>query len=166
MDNVTIDITEAVDNVTVNVSPAVDDVDIIVSTTIDSVDFDITELIDLVDISATSQIDYVTINVNVGFNAEGSWPDPVVSPIKEVEIDVGDICVTEATVNVIDGLVQTTSKILGGVAYKTPTGKDLDELDMDVLDILFKPLAGSIDVKIRSMTGSVAGRFVLWYTFS
>jgi hypothetical protein len=84
----------------------------------------------------------------------------------EVEIDVGTTPVLEKTVNVVDAGVLATSKILGGVANIAPTGKDLDEVEADALELKFQPQAGSININIKGLEGAIADKFKLWYTFA
>jgi hypothetical protein len=85
--------------------------------------------------------------------------------VSEAEIDVGATPVAEATVNVVNASITTASKIIGGIAYSAPTGKDLDEVDMDAISLLFKPLAGSFDIKVKGLEGSIADKFKVWYTY-
>jgi hypothetical protein len=81
----------------------------------------------------------------------------------EVEIDVGATPVSSAVVSVVDAAITTDSTIIGGVAYKQPTGKDLDELSMDSFDLKFEPLNGTINVHIKGLEGSIHDRFIIWY---
>jgi hypothetical protein len=84
--------------------------------------------------------------------------------IGEVEIDVGATPVSQASISVIDAGITTSTRILGGVAYKKPTGKDLDELDMDSFDVKFESLTGTFNVKIKGLEGSISDKFIIWYT--
>ena len=86
--------------------------------------------------------------------------------ITEAEIDVGATPVSEATISVTDAGISTSSKIIGGLAYIAPTGKDLDELEMDALDIKFEPATGSMNVIIKGLEGYIADKFKIWYTFA
>lgn len=96
-----------------------------------------------------------------------TWAAPTASvAITQAEIDVGTTPVAEASVAVTDAGVTTSSKIIGGVAYKAPTGKDLDELEMDALDITFEPATGSLNVKIKGLEGYIADKFIIWYIFA
>src|SRR5258705_13081991 len=62
--------------------------------------------------------------------------------IKQTEIDFGTTPIAEASFTIIDTDVLTNSMIIGTVAYEEPTGKDLDELEMDGLDLKFIPGSG------------------------
>lgn len=84
----------------------------------------------------------------------------------ETEIDVGSTPVIEASVAVANASISTSSKIIGGVAYKAPTGKDLDELEMDVLEVKFEPALGSMNVHIKGLEGYIADKFIIWYAFT
>jgi hypothetical protein len=86
------------------------------------------------------------------------------SATSEVEIDVGSTPVLQASVSVTNAAVTTSSKMTGGVAYKKPTGKDLDELEMDSFDLKFEPLAGAFNVHIKGLEGTIADSFIIWYT--
>lgn len=86
--------------------------------------------------------------------------------ITETEIDVGTTPVAEASIAVTDAGISTSSKIIGGVAYKAPTNKDLDELEMDALEIKFEPATGSVNVHIKGLEGYIADKFIVWYTFA
>lgn len=99
--------------------------------------------------------------------ADGAFAAPTAAvAITEVEIDVGATPVAEAIVSVINAGVSVSSKIIGGIAYKAPTGKDIDELEMDALDIKLEPLAGSLNVHVKGLEGYIAGAFTVWYTFA
>lgn len=101
------------------------------------------------------------------YRADGAFAAPTASvAITEAEIDVGATPVVEAIIPVVDAGVTTNSRVIGGVAYKAPTGKDLDELDMDALELKFEPLAGSMNVHIKGLEGAIEGAFKIWYTFA
>ena len=80
--------------------------------------------------------------------------------IKQTEIDFGDDNYqTEKSFTVTDADVAATDQLVGWVAYEAPTGKDLDEVEMDVLDLKFVSGAGSFTVFTKSLEGSVYGPF-------
>lgn len=83
--------------------------------------------------------------------------------MSQVEIDFGTTPVSEASFTIADASVTATSKILGMVAYVAPTGKDLDELDMDGLDLKFGPGVGQFTIYARGMDGYVADKFKVSY---
>lgn len=99
------------------------------------------------------------------FRSDMTQVAPTVT-ITQAEIDVGTTPVSEATIAVTDAGITTSSKIIGGLAYIAPTGKDLDELEMDALDILFEPATGSMNVIIKGLEGYIADKFKIWYTFA
>lgn len=68
-----------------------------------------------------------------------------------MEIDVGSLPVLQSSIAVVDAGVTTSSHIVGGVAYKQPTGKDLDELDMDSFDLKFEATAGGFNIHIKGL---------------
>lgn len=86
--------------------------------------------------------------------------------ITETEIDVGSTPVSEATINIEDPAMLATSKVIGGVAYEAPTGKDLDEIEMDAFDVKFEPVAGGMNIWIKGLEGYIADKFKIWYTFA
>jgi len=89
-----------------------------------------------------------------------------VASMFEVEIDVGATPVSEASISVTDASITTSSKILGSVAYLAPTGKDLDEIEMDTFDLKFEPLVGSFNLKIKGLEGYIADKFKINYSVS
>ena len=82
--------------------------------------------------------------------------------VTEVEIDVGATPVSEASIAVTDAAITASSKIIGGIAYKAPTGKDLDELD-EPLEVKFEPGSGTFNVHIKGLEGYIADKFIVWY---
>ena len=64
--------------------------------------------------------------------------------IKQTEIDFGTIPVSEKEFTVTDADVLVTSQLIGNIAYEAPTGKDLDELEMDAIDLKFQPGGGHL----------------------
>lgn len=83
--------------------------------------------------------------------------------ISQTEIDFGATPVAEASFVITDAAVSAGSKLVGNVAYVAPTGKDLDELDMDGLDLKFSPGAGSFTLYARGQDGYVADKFKINY---
>ena len=105
-------------------------------------------------ITLTSSANTVKIDASGGGSAS----------ITEVEIDLGTTPVYEGDINIVDAGVSTTSQILAQVLYKAPTGKDLDEIEMDNFNLKCEPLAGSFNLKIRSEDGSyLADKFLTGY---
>lgn len=98
-----------------------------------------------------------------GFSLLGSGNLTVSASITEVEIDVGATPVQESSIAVADAGVSVTSKIIGGIAYKAPTGKDLDELEMDAIELKFEPGTGTFNVHIKGMEGYISDKFIIWY---
>lgn len=75
--------------------------------------------------------------------------------ITQVEVDFGATPVPEATFTVVDAVTTAASNIIASVAYAAPTGKDLDELEMDDLIIRagYNGVAGQFDMFIRPADG-------------
>lgn len=85
---------------------------------------------------------------------------------RQIEIDFGDTPVAQADFVVVDGGVTVNSVISGSVAYEAPTGKDLDELEMDDLILRFGAGSGQFTINASGDDGYVAGTFKLNITFS
>lgn len=84
--------------------------------------------------------------------------------VKQTEIDFGATPVSEASFTIVDAGVSASSHLIGQVAYEAPTGKDLDELDMDALDLKFGPGSGQFTLYAIGMHGYVADKFKINYT--
>lgn len=103
----------------------------------------------------------------IGFSVPQVFPI-VIPPagavnIKQTEIDFGATPVAEASFVVVDVDVSPSSQIVGVVAYEAPTGKDLDELDVDGLDLKFAPGVGQFMIYARGLDGYVADKFKINY---
>lgn len=83
--------------------------------------------------------------------------------VSQAEIDFGALPVAEASFVVADANVSPTSHITGTVAYEAPTGKDLDELEMDELDLKFGPGSGQFTLYARGREGYVSDKFKINY---
>lgn len=90
---------------------------------------------------------------------------PITATIYEEEIDLGTTPVAEASVNIVNASIDASSKIIGGVAYLAPTGKDLDELEMDAIELKFEPGVGSFNVKVKGLEGYLSDKFKIWYMY-
>jgi len=100
---------------------------------------------------------------NCGEDATPNFPTGGTAAIKETEIDFGAVPVAEGSFTVVDLSVTASSKIIGNVAYVAPTGKDLDELEMDTLDLKFAPGTGQFTIYAACLTGHVADKFKINY---
>lgn len=85
------------------------------------------------------------------------------SDVRQTEVDFGSLPVSEALFTVIDLTVTPSSQIIGTIAYEAPTGKELDELEMDSLDVKFGPGAGQFDMYIIGLDGYIADKFKVNY---
>lgn len=84
--------------------------------------------------------------------------------ITQTEVDFGSTPVSEALFTITEATATATSKIIGSVAYAAPTGKDLDELEMDSLELKFGPKGvGEFYIYARGMDGYVADKFKINY---
>lgn len=88
----------------------------------------------------------------------------VIPVVKQTEIDFGSTPVESSTFTVTDSAVSATSQIIAQVAYEAPTGKDLDEIEMDSLSIRCAPGSGQFTMFITSTDGSyLSGTFKINY---
>lgn len=93
-----------------------------------------------------------------------TWQTPTASvSITQVEIDIGATPVASATLTIADATVSASSKLMGQIAYVAPTGKDLDELEMDDIQLLLAPGNKEVDIFIRGLEGYIADKFVINY---
>jgi hypothetical protein len=84
----------------------------------------------------------------------------------QTEIDFGSTPVAEGTFTITNAAVAVGSYITAQVAYLAPTGKDLDEIEMDDLIIRCGSGAGTFDMFVRAADGSyLEGKFKINYTF-
>ncbi len=83
--------------------------------------------------------------------------------IKQTEIDFGTTPVSEASFLITDADVLVGSQLIGSVAYEAPTGKELDELEMDGLDLKFAPGVGQFTLYAGGLDGYIADKFKVNY---
>lgn len=94
-----------------------------------------------------------------------TWANPGAGStnIKQVEVDFGVVPKSEASFVIVDVDVSVGSHIIGSVAYEAPTGKDLDELEMDSIDLKFAPGAGQLTIYIIGLLGYLHDKFKINY---
>ena len=84
--------------------------------------------------------------------------------IKQTEVNWGDANFqTEKTFTITDADVSTTSQILASIANEAVSGKDADENEVDSFVLIAKPAAGTFDLFIKSLEGSVYGGYLVNY---
>ena len=83
--------------------------------------------------------------------------------IAQTEIDFGATPVSEAAFTITDANVSAGSKLTGDVAYVAPTGRDLDEVEMEPFNLRFAPGAGQFTVFIQAMEGPVVDKYKINY---
>lgn len=90
--------------------------------------------------------------------AHGSTHEPggsdAINLLKQTEVDFGAAPVADGIFVVVDADVSAGSKLIAQVAYEAPTGKDLDEVEMDDLQVRAGPGAGELTLFIRAADGS------------
>lgn len=89
--------------------------------------------------------------------------NPSSTTVKQTEVDFGTTPVYDTSFTVTDAEVTTSSNIIGWIAYVAPTGKDLDEVEMDLIDLKFGPGSGQFTVFAKPMEGYVADKFKINY---
>lgn len=94
-------------------------------------------------------------------NDSGDWIGP--QGPRQVEIDFGAIPVSEASFTIVDAGVTPSSVVVGSVAQVAPTGKDLDELEMDTLGLRFGAGNGQFIIFANGLSGYVADKFIINY---
>lgn len=84
------------------------------------------------------------------------------------EIDFGTLPVYQKEFTITDTSVLITSNITASVAYEAPTGKDLDELEMDSLTITCgQATNGTFKILVRSIDNSyLSGKFKINYSIT
>ncbi len=83
--------------------------------------------------------------------------------VKQTEIDFGATPIGEALFIITDTSVSTSSQIIGSVAYEAPTGKELDELEMDTIALKFAPGTGQFTIYAKGLEGYLADKFKINY---
>jgi hypothetical protein len=85
--------------------------------------------------------------------------------VTQVEVDFGSTPVDGTAFTITDNTVTSSSFITASLAYDAPTGKDLDEVEMDNLVIRCgTPTAGSFSMFIATADGSyLADKFKINY---
>jgi hypothetical protein len=117
----------------------------------------------------TSPFAVTSTTVNTNLNADlldGYHASEIAPKYKQTEIDFGVTPVNEASFTITDADVTTSSKIVGGVAYEAPTGKDLDELEFDTLELRFVAGTGQFVLYVQSKEGYVADKFKVNYSYN
>lgn len=90
-------------------------------------------------------------------------PSASASDVKQTEVDFGATPLPFASFTVTDASVSASSQITGSVAYEAPTGKDLDELEMDTIDVKFGPDVGQFTIYVTGQEGYLEGKFKINY---
>ena len=83
---------------------------------------------------------------------------------KQIEIDFGSLPVSEKEFVIIDSDVSPNNQVTGWIAYEAPTGKDLDELTMDSIDLKFSSGTGQFKIYAIGLNGYLHDKFKINYT--
>ena len=96
---------------------------------------------------------------------DGGVALPLMQGRSATEIDFGSTPLTEKSFTITDAHVTASSVIIARITRATSTGKSyIDESEMDVLDVIVTPAAGSFTAFVRSLQGQVRGTFKMTYT--
>lgn len=84
------------------------------------------------------------------------------------EIDFGALPIYEKEFTITDGNVIATSNIIASLAYEAPTGKELDETEIDTLSIICgQSELGSFKMFVKSVDGCyLADKFKINYSIT
>ena len=101
----------------------------------------------------------------LGAGANPLWAAATATlPSAQTEVDFGSTPVSFGSFTIVDANVSATSKIVATLAYLAPTGKDLDEIEMDDLIIKCGAGVGTFDMYITEAEGSyLADKFKINY---
>jgi hypothetical protein len=93
-------------------------------------------------------------------------PVNLTSSNTQVEIDFGALPIASKEFTIVDSSINSTSNIIATVAYDAPTGKDLDEVTMDNLQLRCgQSSSGSFKMFINTADGSyLADKYKINYT--
>tara|TARA_R110000823_G_scaffold154508_1_gene285440 strand:- start:1002 stop:1658 length:657 start_codon:yes stop_codon:yes gene_type:complete len=84
------------------------------------------------------------------------------------EVDFGALPINEKEFTITDATVLATSNITAKIAYEAPTGKELDEIEMDSFDIICgQATNGTFKIIVKSLDGSyLADKFKINYSIT
>jgi hypothetical protein len=111
------------------------------------------------------------LNPNYLFSDDDSvtWDDvtgkPPIMGVAQAEIDFGTTPVEEKDFTITNTAIVSTSLIQAQVAYISPTGKELDELEFDSFDFRCVAGTGNFTLHARALEGYVAGNFKIVYSY-
>jgi hypothetical protein len=81
----------------------------------------------------------------------------------QVEVDFGPVPLAQKIFTIVDGRSSLSKIVAGSIAYVPPTGKDLDELEMDAIDLKFGAYNGFISIVITGLEGYLHDKFKVNY---
>ena len=83
----------------------------------------------------------------------------------ETEIDFGTTNLTQKTFTITDAGVSATSKIVISISGNAATGRNADEIEMEVFYYYATPGTGTFNLFVKSLEGPVVGTYKLFYTY-
>lgn len=109
---------------------------------------------------STARLASGTADATTFLRGDSTWAIPAGSGggaanIKQIEVDFGVTPISEQTFTITDAEALISSQLMATLAYEAPTGKELDELELDdSFSIICAPAAGSFNMKIHSIDGT------------
>lgn len=82
---------------------------------------------------------------------------------KQTEIDFGTTPVSAMSFVVSDEGVFPDSRLMAAIAYEAPTGKDLDETEIDPIVLICAPGLQQFTIHAKALEGYVADKFKVNY---
>lgn len=85
---------------------------------------------------------------------------------RETEVDFGTTPYqTHKVFNVIDVNITTDSDIILSKSIKSPSdGRQADEIFAETIELSAQANNGSLDIYVKSLVGSISGKFIINYT--
>lgn len=91
----------------------------------------------------------------------------VLAVTKQAEVDFGSVrTLSQKLFTVTDADAKEGKLVIPVIAYEAPTGKSLDEVEMDSFEVKGRAQNGLVDLLVTSLTGRVTGAFKINYTLT
>lgn len=95
---------------------------------------------------------------------DGTWNTPTaIVDMTQVEIDFGTDPIYSKEFTITDAGVSGTSQIMATMALEAPTGKEVDEIEMDMLKLMCQAGSGQFILYAEALEGRVLGAFKINY---
>jgi hypothetical protein len=112
-------------------------------------------------------VTFAPTEINPATSVQEAIENIIPTVVKQVEINFGDTnYITQNEFNIVDSSIVATDKISAEIAYVAPTGKDLDELEMDSFIFICGAYEGGFKMLATALDGSVYGTFKINYSIN